>query len=82
MNKSTRTQNGPKPTTDGERLALFESKNPENRTRLRNECVKALRASFVPAHDSALAAYGSNPGRPGPFPYLFLRHPLWNRHHR
>ena len=31
-------------------------KPPENRTRLRNGCVKALRTSFVPAHDSALSA--------------------------
>ena len=30
--------------------------NPENRTRLRNKYIKALRASFVPADDSALSA--------------------------
>ena len=33
MNKLTGTNNGPKPITDGERLAPFREYNPENRTR-------------------------------------------------
>ena len=71
MNKSTRTQNGPKPTTDSEKPALFENKPGKQNPPLQNKYIKALRTSFVPTHDSALSATAQTRGLPGPLPYIY-----------